>query len=190
STSIKQLAMQDAVNGSRTVDRSLFESLSLTETEARDAVQSSTLNEALHVVDTLAPSLLQFRTIPEQLSVLDASNLPPVALSRSMSEQMNLQASLLLGNSGFLQEQLGVSDSAATSQVFVRTISEQLGIMDTAIGGRQSFVMILESLNIQDAFSNIAEVDDSRLSVPRSVLWPDSSNEGNKGKWNMEHNSP
>src|SRR5206468_2353571 len=106
-------------------DRSLSEPLSLTEFVTRSVVQSSTFNEGLSVADTLAISQGHSRTIAEQISVSDASNVSPVMLSRSISEQMSLQDSIVLGSVSYVQEQLGVSDSTARGQVLARQITDQ-----------------------------------------------------------------
>ncbi|TLY09538.1 MAG: hypothetical protein E6K85_05810 [Thaumarchaeota archaeon] len=83
-----------------------------------------------------------------------------------------MQESIIPGIVGFVQEQLAVSDSAASSQVLVRTLSEQVGIIDTATGGMPSFVVILESFNIQDNFANIAA--SLNLSLSEMLMLPDS----------------
>jgi PGF-pre-PGF domain-containing protein len=148
STGIEQFAIQDTIIASRAVDRSLSESLSLTELVERNVEQSSTFNEGLSVTDTLSTSMGQSRAIAEQLSVSDASNISTVILSRSISEQMSLQDGIVIGSVGFVQEQLEVSDSIATSQVLARLASDQLGIMDTIIAGRSSQISISEQLTV------------------------------------------
>ena len=153
STGIEQFAIQDTIIASRAVDRSLSEPLSMTEFATRSAVQSSIFTEGLSVADSLATSLGSARTIGEQLSISDSSNLSSVNLIRSISEQMSLQESIVIGSVGLAQEQIGVSDSIATSQVLARQITDQLGLIDATIGGRTSQMTISDQLSVGESIS-------------------------------------
>jgi PGF-pre-PGF domain-containing protein len=165
-----QLGILDITATSRTVDRSLVEPIAITESISDNVALSLSLNEGLALIDSLVSSLGQSRSISEQLFLSDVSNISPMTLSRSISEQMALYESTIPGRFNFVQEQLGVSESAAASQVLVRSISEQLGLIDTAGAGRSFTSMISEQLGVAESITAyISSITVDQLTITDSV---------------------
>ena len=166
----EQLSISDSSNlSSVNLIRSISEQMSLRESIVIGSVGFA--QELIGVSDSIATSQVLARQITDQLGLIDAT-IGGRTSQKTISDQLSVGESISASVTTGTLELLTVTDNIISSTTFARNISDDLAILDTASKNPSLVVTILESFNVQDAFTNIAA--SLNLSLSEMLIMPDS----------------
>jgi PGF-pre-PGF domain-containing protein len=147
----ESLVMTDAITRSMTQSRSMIEQTALTDASARTTTASRTLIEQLGATDTI--SITVSRSLSEQIALTETIARSAMQ-SRSMAEQFATTESIAVVVAKQPAEQFGMTESISIS--VSRSIADNLAVSDTISGSPFVFIIITDSMAIDDEFTDIS----------------------------------
>jgi PGF-pre-PGF domain-containing protein len=148
----EQLAIIDSAARSITGSRSMSEQLVLGESIAKSA--GKPLADQLAIAETLARNLVQSRSVSEQLGVSETAAARVTA--RVVVDALSLSDTVSMRVSKYTTDSLTLSDSIARFANTTRAVSDGLAVGDSASGIQVVFVLVTDSMTIDEDFADIA----------------------------------
>lgn len=157
----EQIGFTDDLERSSITIIAMSEQLGLTEMIARSIAQSVFLTEQFAVSDTMTASI--GKPLSESLNMTDVVA-RSATRSRAMTEQMAAQDTITISVTKQPAEQLGMTESI--SIIVSKSIADNVAVSDTVSGSPVVFIIITDSMAIDDVFTDISIVFHLDLGEP------------------------